>query len=296
MSERRVHVDGELVPGEQATVSVHDRGFRYGDGAFETLRAYGGTVFAWDAHADRLERTCETLGFADAMPDREDLHDRVRETLAANDLADAYVRLTVSRGVQAGKLTPVPDPDPTVVVVARPLPRGGLDGEPAWDEPAVLQTVKTRRVAGDAIPSDAKTLNYLDGVLARLELRRAATDDYAADEAIMRDAEGHVLEGATSNVFLVEKGVLRTPSTSLDLLPGITRGVVLEFAAEEDFPVETGRVELEELRNADEAFLTNTTWEVRPVASVDGLDVGGGPITQLLRRRYAERVEEDCYE
>jgi branched-chain amino acid aminotransferase len=94
------HVDGELVTREEATVPVDDRGFRYGDAAFETVRAYGGTVFAWHRHVRRLERTCETLGMPDAVP--EDLADRVAATLEANDLADAYVRASVTRGVQPG--------------------------------------------------------------------------------------------------------------------------------------------------------------------------------------------------
>ncbi len=290
-----VHVDGDLVPREEATVSVHDRGFRYGDGVFETMRAYGGAVFAWDDHADRLSSGCETLGFASAIPDQGNLHDRVRATLEANDLADAYVRLTVTRGPDHGKLTPAVEPDPTVVVVARPLPRGGLEGQPVWDGPATLQTVRTRRISDDAIPADAKTLNYLNGVLARLELRRAATDDFAADEAILRSKTGHVLEGATSNVFLVEEGTLVTPPADADLLPGITRNLVLDLASDEDFPVETRSVELDTLRGADEAFLTNSTWELRPVETVDGLEIGSGPITQLLRRRYDTLVEEHYY-
>jgi branched-chain amino acid aminotransferase len=290
-----VHADGDLVPGKEATVSVHDRGFRYGDGAFETMRAYGGTVFAWDAHADRLAASCDTLGFASVLPDAADLHERVQATLEANDLADAYVRLTVSRGVDHGKLTPAADPDPTGVAVARPLPRGGLDGDSVWDGPATLQTVRTRRISDDALPADAKTLNYLNGVLARLELRRSATDDFAADEAVLRDTDGRVLEGATSNIFLVDDGTLVTPPADADLLPGITRGIVLDLAADEDFPVETRSVALDGLRHADEAFLTNTTWEVRPVETVDGLDVGGGPITDLLRHRYAAVVEDRCY-
>jgi branched-chain amino acid aminotransferase len=286
------HVDGELVPDSEAVVSVDDRGFRYGDAAFETMRAYGGRVFARERHLARLERTCETLGMAEAVPG--DLTDRMRETLAANDLADAYVRVSVTRGVQPGKLTPHESVDPTVVVYVKPLPRGGLTGEKPWDGPAVVQSVQTRRVPDASLPADAKTHNYLNGVLARLELRRASSEGYRPDEALMRDVEGHVAEGATSNVFFVDEGTLRTPEAG-DLLPGITREVVLELAEDESFPVETGRYTLDDVRDADEAFLTNSTWELRPVASVDGLSVGGGPVTTLLSRLYEERVEERCY-
>jgi branched-chain amino acid aminotransferase len=286
------HVDGELVDREDATVSVDDRGFRYGDAAFETCRVYGGEVFAWERHLARLERSCETLGMPDAVPG--DLGDRVAETLDANDLADASVRTSVSRGVQPGKLTPRADTDPTVVVYAKPLPRGGVAGEPAWDGPAVVQSVKTRRVPDAALPADAKTHNYLNGVLARLELRRAANEEYSPDEALMRDVDGHLAEGATSNLFFVDDGVLKTPEEG-SLLPGITRRIVMELAEREEFPVEEGRYALDDLRAADEAFLTNTTWEVRPVESVDGIAVGGGPMTELLRRLYADRVEARCY-
>ncbi|WP_255170277.1 aminotransferase class IV [Natrononativus amylolyticus] len=287
MTERTYHVDGELVPADEATVSVDDRGFRYGDGAFETLRVYGGRVFEWDAHADRLERTCESLGLTHGLS-RSNLRGRIDETLAANDLADAYVRLSITRGVQPGKLTPRPAVDPTVVVYAKPLPRGGLEGESVWDEPATLQTVKTRRIPDEAIPAGAKTHNYLNGILARQEL-------YDADEALLRDLEGNVAEGATSNVFFVREDGLHTPATDGSVLPGITRAVVLELAAEADMPVFEGRYDPTDVREADEAFLTNTTWELRPVATVDGLEVGGGPVTDLLAGLYDRRVERACY-
>ncbi|PSQ33723.1 4-amino-4-deoxychorismate lyase [Halobacteriales archaeon QS_9_70_65] len=286
------HLNGELVPREEATVSVDDRGFRYGDAVFETCRAYGGEVYAWDRHVDRLRASCETLGMVEAAPD--DLAVRVAETLDANDLADAYVRISVSRGVQPGKLTPQPDVDPTVVVYVKPLPQGGVDGEPVWDGPAVVQSVKTRRVPGAALPADAKTHNYLDAVLARLELRRAANDSHRPDEALMRDVDGNVAECASSNLFFVDDGVVKTPAAG-SLLPGITRELVVELAEAEGFPVETGRYSLDDVREADEAFLTNSTWELRPVERVDGIAVGDGPMTSLLRRLYDERVEERCY-
>ncbi|MFC6836405.1 aminotransferase class IV [Halomarina ordinaria] len=288
----RYHVNGTLVPAADAAVSVRDRGFQYGDAAFETLRAYGGEVFEWDAHRERLERTCATLGMPGAVP--EDLALRVAETLDANDLADAYVRVSVTRGVQPGRLTPAEAVDPSVVVLVEPLPRGGLDGESVWDGPAVVQSVKTRRTAPAALPPDAKTHNYLNGILARLELRRASTETYRPDEALMRDAEGYVAEGATSNLFFVDDGTLKTPAEG-SLLPGVTRRVVLDLAGEESFPVETGRYTPDDVRGADEAFLTNTTWEVRPVARVDGIAVGGGPITRLLARLFDALVEERCY-
>ena len=287
------HVDGRLVPEDEATVSVLDRGFMYGDAAFETLRVYGGDPFEWDAHRDRLDHTAEALGFADAVPD--DLRERVDETLAANDFDDAYCKVSVSRGVQPGKLTPAPEVDPTVVVIVKPLPRGGRDGERVWDGPATVQTVRTRRVPDEAVPTGIKSHNYLNGILGRLELRRSAGEGDPADECLLRDIDGNLAEGATSNLFFVTENGLRTPSAELDLLPGVTRDIVMELARDEGFPVETGAYSLDALRSADEAFLTNSTWEIRPVETVDGIDVGAGPMTKLLQRLYDERVETRHY-
>ena len=282
------HVDGDLVPAEAATVSVRDRGFLYGDAAFETLRAYGGDVFEWRAHVERLERTCETLDIDHGVSDA-DLRVRVQEVLDANGLDDAYVRLSITRGVQPGKLTPGPEADPTVVVIAEELPRGGIDGSPVWDGPATLQTVKTRKPDDAALPADAKTHNYLNGILARNEL-------VDADEALLRDADGDVAEGATSNLFFVDDEGLHTPIDDLPLLPGVTRSVVTDLIeAETDIPLRRGRYAPEDVREAAEAFLTNTTWEVRPVETVDGVEVGGGPVTNLLARLFDQLVERRHY-
>ena len=298
MSEELLyHVDGDLVAASEATVNVRDRGFLYGDAAFETMRAYGGEVFEWNAHMDRLAETCEVLGLEHGLS-AGDLRERVDETLATNEFREAYVRLSITRGVQSGKLTPDEEVDPTVVVIVSQLPRGGRGSQPVWDGPATLQTAKTKRVPDAAIPARAKTHNYLNGILARLELR--VTD---ADEAMLVDADGHVTEGATSNLFFVRDNALRTPSLDGPVLPGITRRVVLELAREEGIPVEEGQYTPEEIRSADEVFLTNSTWELRPVEIVDGLSVGNGddndaadgtaagPVTTLLSRLFDARVE-----
>ncbi len=292
-TDRIYHVEGELVAATEATVSVEDRGFLYGDAAFETMRAYGGEIFEWEAHMDRLAETCDVLGLDHGLS-RSDLKTRVDETLDANGVGDAYVRLSITRGIQPGKLTPDEVVDPTVVVIVEPLPRGGRDGRPVWDGPATLQTVKTKRVPDASIPARAKTHNYLNGILARLELR--VTD---ADEALMVDLDGRVTEGATSTLFFVRDNALRTPSLDGPILPGITRRVVLELADEEGIPVEEGYYTPNEIRQADEVFLTNSTWELRPVETVDGMSVGddgAGPVTTLLSRLFDSRVEARFYE
>ncbi|MFP8956045.1 aminotransferase class IV [Natrialbaceae archaeon A-CW3] len=288
-AERQYHLNGELVPASAATVSVDDRGFRYGDGAFETLRAYGGRIFEWDAHADRLERTCDAIGLEHGLS-RTELARRIDETLEANDLEDAYVRLSITRGVQPGTLTPQEAVDPTVVVSVKPLPRGGRSGASVWDGPATVQTVKRRRIPESALPVGAKTHNYLNGILARQEL-------YDADEALLRDMDGYVAEGTTSNLFFVDEDGLHTPTTEGSVLPGITRRVVLELAEETGVPVHEGWYRPDDIREADEVFLTNTTWEIRPVDIVDGIAFEGddGAVTTLLSRLFDQRVEQSCY-
>jgi len=269
-------VNGDLVPADDASVSVRDRGFQYGDAVFETMRAYDGRVFRFDDHLDRLANSCALLGIDHSIPQNV-FRERVRETLVANDLAEAYVKLSVSRGVQPGKLEPGPATDPTVVVQVAELDRG-----PTWDAPATLETSSVQRVPSEVIPAAAKTHNYLNGILARRSVD--------ADEAVLLDSEGAVAEGATSNVFFARNDVLHTPSLDGPILPGITRRVVLDIARERDVPVETGRYEPAALRDADEVFLTNSTWELRPVARYDDTTYAEFPVTERLHAAYRART------
>ncbi len=284
-----VHLDGELVD-EEARVSVFDRGFRYGDGVFETLRVYGGEVFAWEEHADRLDRSCAALGIDHGI-DRSTLHERIRTTLEANELVEAYVRLSITRGVQGGLLEPRPDVDPTVVIVAEALPRGGEDGEPTWDGPAAVTISDVQRMPDASIPAEAKTHNFLNGILARLDAR-----DVGADEALLLDRRGALTEGTVTNLFLVRDGRLATPNPDVcPLLPGITRRRVLELAGELDIETSVTVVYPRDLEAADEAFLTNTTGEIRPIGSVDGTGLGRGPVTNRLIEAFDRMIEETCY-
>lgn len=284
-----LHVNGEVLPADEATVSVQDRGFTYGDGAFETIRAYSGELFEWDAHAERLAQTCETLQLDHGLS-KANLRERIDATLDANEFEDAYVKLSISRGVQPGKLTPQPTENPTVVVYVSELPRGGEGSESVWDAPATAEIVETQRVPDAALPASAKTHNYLNGIRAKLEL----SDD--ADTAIMLDGHGNLAEGATSNLFFASDRTLKTPSLDGPILPGITRSVVFELATKLGISVEEGTYGADELRDADEAFLTNSTWELRPIGSVDGKTIETGRVTEALAGAFDARVERDCYE
>lgn len=296
---RRYHVDGEIVAADSATVHVEDRGFRYGDAARETVRVYGGNAFRWDRHADQLARSREALSIDRAIPDAE-LRDRVHETLAANDLTDARCEVSITRGrgaIGADRFDPRTESDPTVVVTVRPLPRGGVGSDPVYDAAATLQTVKTRRTSNRAVPADATTHARVNETLARLELRVTG-----ADEALLLDADGYVAGGADSTLFFADGEGLKTPSLDGPVVPRVVRSEIVDVAEEEGIPVEGGSYTPSEVREADEVFLANATWEIRPVRTVDGIAVDGdgegvaGPLTTLLSRLFDRRVEAACYD
>lgn len=285
-----IHVDGELVDRDGRHLSALDRGFRYGDAVFETMRAYGGSIFAWERHLDRLERSATTVGLDHGLS-RTDLRGRAEETLAANDLTDAYLRLSISRGIQPGTLTPQPTTNPTVVVQVEALPRGGVEGEPVWDGPARCHIPDIRRMPTSVIPAHVKSHNYLNGILAS-----QAADDAGAEVAVLLDMSGNVTEATTANLFFVRGGTLHTPSVdALPVLPGITREEVITIAERHDIPIETGVYDPGVLAKASEAFLTNTTWEVRPIDSIDDMTFSVGPVTRTLADAFSRLIERRCY-
>lgn len=272
-----VYVDGDLVPAASAGVPVRDAGFVDGDAVAVRARTYGGVVFRWSAVADRLAAACDAHD-VDAPP-AADLREAIRETLVANDLADARVRLSVTRGSGRG---------PRVVVVADPLPRGGRSGRTAYAGPATLVTAETRAIPPSAVPLARYTHNRLDRARAA---REAAA--VGADGALLRDASGTVVGTADADVAFLAADSLRTPR--LGEAGGVVREAVLDLAADEGIPIRRGSFEPGVIRGADEAFVTNPTYGIRPVASVDGRDVGGGPVTTLLERLFDDLVEREYY-
>jgi branched-chain amino acid aminotransferase len=279
----QVWIDGELVPAEQATVSVYDRGFRTGEGVFETLRAYGEHVFRLDAHLRRARAGAAELGF-DAGPGQR-LATAVRETSSANaaafEGADTAVRLTISAGT-VDPDSPIPGRPmgpPTVVVTSHPL-------APA---PATMTAVSVDLAR--ELPH-VKAVSYLVAVTAR---RQAA--QRGADEALLTDGGGRVLEGASSNLFVVRDGGVVTPHRDGGLLAGVTRQVVLELAHAGGVAVTERPLWLSEVVDADEAFLTSTTRGLIPLVAVDGRQLrhrdGPGPVTARLQEAYAAEVRRE---
>jgi branched-chain amino acid aminotransferase len=283
-----VHLDGRLVEEADARISVFDRGLLYGDGVFESMRAVSGRIFRLEAHLGRLERSA-ALAEIEGWPARSVLASHLRETLEANGLRDARLRLTLTRGVgRPGDYVHASGP-PTCLITAAPF--SGLEPH-LYEEGVHLAVVGRQAVPPAVLDAAIKTTSRLSAVLARREASRAG-----AFEAALLDAAGHLTEGTTSNIFLVEGGRLLTPATDGTALPGVTRAVVLEAAHAAGLPVEERPLPAALLFSADEIFLTNTSWEVLPVTRVDGRPAGGGkpgPRSATLLAGYREQVRREC--
>jgi branched-chain amino acid aminotransferase len=278
-----VMINGRVHAPDEAKVSVFDRGFLYGDSVFETIRTYRGRPFALSEHLARLARSAE-LVFIELPVPLAVLAAEVEQALAASGNAESYVRVMITRGESAlGLDTRLADRPSRVIIVA------DLSLPPAryYQDGIATVTYRTERATDATAAEGAKVGNYLVSVLA---MRRAA--QAGAAEALIVDARGAVVEGATSNVFVLEQGTLVTPDAGI--LQGITRAEVLEAAADLGLPVRFRAPTLDELLAADEAFITSSLREMLPVVKVDGSVIGTGrPGAQTLRlhARFKERVE-----
>ncbi len=279
-----VYLDGRFVPQEKAMVSVFDHGFLYGDGIYETMRVYNGTFFLLRQHLVRLRSSAKAIALTLPLPP-DGIADALQKTVSINKLRNAYVRIHLSRGLGAIGLDPALCPAPTMVIVAKPF----HDYPPAQYEQGVrVSLVNTRRNHPAALPPSIKSTNFLNNILAKIESIKAG-----AVEGIMLNWEGHVAEGTVSNIFLVRRGVLYTPSVKTGILAGVTRGLVLRLAKKSRIPVKESLLLPKDLAAADECFLTNTTMEIMPVTAIGKKRVGNGrpgPITGLLRQAYRKEV------
>ena len=281
-----VHVDGRLVPRDEAKVSVFDSSVQGGDAVWEGLRVYDGRVFALDRHLDRLFASAKTLRF-EGVPTRDDVRNAVVETLVANGMYDeAHVRLTLTRGpkVTSGMSPAFNRAGCCLIVLAEwKAPVYGRDG-------IRLITSSVRRNSPATLDSKIHHNNLLNNVLAKIEADVAGVDD-----ALMLDVDGFVAETNATNVFLVRSGVLVTPRPDA-CLPGITRAIVLELAAGDGLETVERNVSLSEVYTAEEVFTSGTMGGLAPVLDVDGRTIGegtAGPITERLRALLRERTREE---
>ncbi|MFQ6039619.1 MAG: aminotransferase class IV [Candidatus Poribacteria bacterium] len=281
-----VYLNDEVVAIEQAKISVLDHGFLYGNGLFETMRAYKNYhIFRIRQHLERLFHSADDIRLRIEYS-IEALERAILETLAANSLSESgYIRITISPGIGA----PAPDPTTceksTLLIVAKPFTPYP---EELYQNGAAAIVSDIRRNPQSPIPK-LKSLNYLENILARFQSR-----DVGAQESIFIDTNGYVAEGTMSNIFFVKSGELYTPSTECPILPGVTRAVVLQIASKADITIWEGRWKLEQLLAADEAFLTNSLMEVMPLTQIDSVYINDGKpgnMTRELMTLYKRQVE-----
>jgi len=283
----KVWMDGNLVDRARATVSVFDHGLLYGDGVFEGIRIYSGRIFQCQAHVNRLYNSARLIRLAIPYT-KQEIVEAMRETLRANGIEDGYIRLVVTRGVGTLGLDPFKCAEPVTFIIADQIK---LYPQEMYDEGMAVIIAKTVRVADRQIPSAAKTLNYLNNILARIE-----AVDAGVAEAIMLNTDGHVSECTGDNLFLVEGGKVVTPPLTASILPGITRDVVIKLARQLGLEAEEETLPVERLYRADECFLTGTAAEVIAVTKIDGRTIGGGkvgPVTDKLLAAFREFIRGD---
>jgi len=281
-----IYLDGKFVQKEEAKVSVFDHGLLYGDGVFEGIRAYNGKVFRLDAHLDRLYDSAKTIDLPIPFT-TEKLKGLILETLRKNKLRNGYIRPVITRGVGDLGLDPRKCMKPTVIIIA--VEWGAMYGD-RYEKGLAAVTVSVRRNAAEALPPNAKTLNYLNNILAKMESYHKG-----GDEAIIFDTNGYLSEGSGDNIFIVKRGVISTPPC-LNNLRGITQQAVIECAEDLGLEMQCQNLGFYDLYTADEVFVTGTMAEVAPVVKIDGRAIGDGrpgPVTKRLMAAFREVTKRE---
>jgi branched-chain amino acid aminotransferase len=289
--EEKVYLNGSLVPRAEAKISVSDHGFLYGYGLFETIRAYNGRLFLLDRHLKRLYEAAEIIRMRSRLKGIN-LEKACYDTLQANGLKEARVRLTVTNGEKAALPWTGASGPPNIVVTA--VPYTPFPAE-KYDAGFRVGISSTRRMK-QSVFSAMKSLNYLLNVMARIE---AAAHGW--DEAILLNDGGYIAEGGGSTVFFVRESKLVTPALNSGIIPGVTRAVVIELAHNLGIGVSEGPVGIGAIRKCDEAFMTNAMIEIMPVVVVTNGEgksatIGDGrpgPVTRKLMAAYREKVARE---
>ena len=262
----KIYLDGKFVEKQDAKISVFDHGLLYGDGAFEGIRSYDSLIFKCEEHVDRLFETAEAIELVIPLS-KDEIIQRIADTLKENNLTDAYIRVIVTRGIGDLGLDPKKcNGKPSLIIIADKIV---LYPEKFYSNGMEIITVKIKRNHPEALHPKLKTLNYLNNILAKIE---AGKEGYI--EAIMLDHEGYVAECTGDNIFLIKDGNMFTPNRGI--LIGITRNTVMDIAKEEGISTEERLIELDEVYTADECFLTGTAAEIIPVVKVDDRVIGSG--------------------
>lgn len=261
-----VYIDGQYLPKKDAKISVFDHGLLYGDGIFEGIRTYGGRVFKLDRHLERLYRSAGMISLEVPLG-QADFRDVILEVCRRNEVQEGYIRPIVTRGAGTLGLDPRRTERPTVIVIATTL-------APLYEEKAEqglrLITSKWRRNPPQALNPNIKSLNYLNNILAMLEVI-----EKGMDEAVMLDMDGFVSEGSADNIFIYDGSTFISPPVETNL-PGVTRETAIELIREKGWDFREEKFRMEALYSAQEVFLTGTAAEIAPVVEVDSRKIGSG--------------------
>jgi len=276
----KIFIDGKFYSERDAKVSVFDHGLLYGDGVFEGIRIYHGSVFKLKEHIDRIFYSAKAILLEIPMTPAE-LMKATIATCRANKLRDGYIRLVVTRGIGTLGLNPRSCKKASIIIIVGKIQlyppeyyQRGLD----------IVTVPTTRNLHNSINPAIKSLNYLNNILAKIEANNAGVE-----EAIMLNAEGFVAECTGDNIFIIKNGALFTPPLAAGALYGITRQTVLELAEQTGMKVSEPNLTRYDLFCADECFITGTAAEIVPVVKIDGRVIGTGkpgPLTLKFSEEY----------
>jgi branched-chain amino acid aminotransferase len=296
-NQRIVYLNGEFIPESEARVPIKDQGFKFGDAVFDTTRTFGHEIFKLRDHLERFERSMRYLkldgghSIDDFVAVTEEVVRRNLPLIASDE--DYWVTQRVSRGLSEGDREAWPDwPDATVIVECTPLPLAAR--AKSYRDGIEVITPSVRRVAPEMASPRAKTHNYLNLILGDLEVAAQNPDALS----VLLDRDGNLAEGKGSNIFLVSEGKLRTPRERF-VLPGVSRQVTKELAAGMGLEVEETDIDLFDAYNADEAFITSTSFCICPIRSINGRTMAEGripgPITKKLISAYVDMVGFDWY-
>jgi len=280
-NEQLVYLDGQYHSKDTAKISVYDHGLLYGDGVFEGIRAYNGTVFRLREHIDRLYEGLK-INRIEVSYSKEDMANAVVETLRKNNYMDAYIRLVVTRGRGSLGLDPRSCAKSSVIIMAEPV--ASDHGKEAREKGVTAIISGYRRDMVDGTTHELKSLNYIQSVMAKFQ-----AIDAGAAEVVMLDHRGLVSEFHGSNIFVVKQNTINTPTSAAGILHGVTRARVIKLAEELGYEVRERDITPYELLTADEVFLTGTMAEVKPVIKIQGVAIGEGkpgPVTREIIRGF----------